>query len=151
MNKPNLFAESRGDYCVDENYLGDKKAIAREMINVLLNRGLLENNAIYNALIEYAEKQQLDCTYYDSFDDFLKNHHRDVSLNFLFRWDIVDNVIPDGDDRKLQHYLLLFFLQQRKGHFLPVRVAVGPSDNDRIFDWLKPWARYAIKFWSPFL
>lgn len=151
MDKINLFDVKHRDYCLAENYLGDKREIAMQMIAHLLNRGLLEGNAVYDALTEYAEKQQLDCTDYNSFDDFLKNHNPDSSLNFLFRWDIVDNIIPDGESRELQHYLLLFFLQQRKGHFLPVRVAVDPADNDRIYDWLKLRARYAIKMWSPFL
>jgi hypothetical protein len=85
---------------------------------------------------------------YDSWSNFFDEYKdADKDYNLLFRWDWKS---PDEDDERPDHVLWLFFMQQRKGRFWPVRVVVTQEDEPAIREYLADHWKHVKALWSPF-
>lgn len=70
----------------------------------------------------------------------------DMDLNLLFRWDW----IHDDEDGAENDTLFLFFMQQRKGKFVVIRVAMQDTDEDSVKTFLQARWAHLTELWMPF-
>lgn len=84
---------------------------------------------------------------YDNFEDFCFDWGGcDYDYNLLFRYDIS----PKDGNETGQYTMELFFMLQRKGLFVPVRIrTVTESDEDIIINFLEPRWKYMKQLWEP--
>ena len=83
---------------------------------------------------------------FESFDAFLEDWGKqDVDLNRIHRWDFIVS-----DEGKLES-LDLYYVMQRKAFTYSVHVKVKESDEDRIREFLKPYAELNLKLWDGIL
>ena len=67
----------------------------------------------------------------------------DIDMNFVFRFDITNN-----ENHKTKKRLDLFFMQQRKGIFLPVRVMIKEKDMQEVSGFLNNHFEYFKNLWK---
>lgn len=92
-----------------------------------------------------------DTLYYDTwgaFEDVFSTDTLDHDYNFLVRYDLSENT--DADDQPTGSYtLLLFYIQQRKGKFVPVVIAHFEKENFPALDeYLKTAWQYMQTVWT---
>lgn len=76
----------------------------------------------------------------------------DLDYNLVFRWDIIPPD-PEGgaDGEPTGRELHVFYLLQRKGHFLPVVVKnIDDSDLPKIEKFFTPHWEYMRRVWAPY-
>lgn len=83
---------------------------------------------------------------YETFADFYEVFHdADVDMNLIFRWDVKER------DESKRHYLELFMMNQRKGIFRPIYVALfDEKDVELLAKYLKPHIEKLKAIWKPF-
>ena len=89
----------------------------------------------------YAAKAKM---IYPNFEEFYQEFaDADVNMNLIFRWDIRTN--EDGSK-----YCQIFFIQQRKGVFLPARINnFEEADEADLKELLKAHWKYLKDIWMP--
>lgn len=85
---------------------------------------------------------------FKSFDEFLEEwKDSDLDYNLLFRWDWHDSNNPEneivGDE------LQIFWLLQRKGHYIFSIIKVTKEDEPKVVEFLKPHWEYMRELWEP--
>jgi uncharacterized protein YndB with AHSA1/START domain len=81
---------------------------------------------------------------YDSWASFFEEYGTvDKDYNLLFRWDW------STDEDTKEHKLKLFFMQQRKGRFVPVEVVVTEEDEPAIREYLTGMWNHLKSLWEP--
>lgn len=87
---------------------------------------------------------------FDDFDDFFAEMgDADVDMNLMFRWDVKENY--DDDDKPTgEYYLEAFFIQQRKGKFVPIHIRkIEEKDVQKFTEFAaKHWAKLK-SIWEP--
>ena len=74
----------------------------------------------------------------------------DMDWNLLFRWDWQKPVDEDGDDTdEAEEKLLLFFMNQRKGLYRWVEIAVTHNDEASVIKYLRPRLQHLLRLWEP--
>jgi len=91
---------------------------------------------------------------YETGEEFLKDWgDMDIDYNLLFRWDVKvrEEVYKEDDDFEMGTYWMeLFFMLQRKGHFVPVYIEnVYNDDVKSILEFLTPRMNYMKNLWEP--
>ncbi|MCT8340521.1 hypothetical protein MG296_10685 [Flavobacteriaceae bacterium TK19130] len=83
---------------------------------------------------------------YETFADFYEEFHdADVDMNLVFRWDLHER------EESKRHYLEIFMMQQRKGIFKPIHIALfDESDVELLAKYLKPHIEKLKAIWKPF-
>lgn len=83
---------------------------------------------------------------YETFADFYEEFHdADVDRNLIFRWDVKER------EESKRHYLELFMMQQRKGIFKPIYIALfDEKDVELLAKYLKPHIEKLKSIWKPF-
>lgn len=96
---------------------------------------------------------------YDSWNDFKEDwmvkvdnkQELDDDYNHIFRFDIVEKRDEETDESTGQYELWLFFIQQRKGNYVPVRIKELAKENiPDIEKFLKDRWDYLKKQWIEF-
>lgn len=86
---------------------------------------------------------------YENWGAFL-SEFKDVDrdYNLLFRWDWKTT---DGPGFNRTHSLELFFIQQRKGAFVPILIEnVSIYEQDEVIEFLRPYWEKLKGLWQPF-
>lgn len=91
---------------------------------------------------------------FESFDDFLEEYgDADIDYNLIFRWDVKEVEEDDEEDRSENHsgyFMEVFFMQQRRGHFVPSLIKeVTERDVPKIVKLLKKHRKYLNEIWAP--
>jgi hypothetical protein len=83
---------------------------------------------------------------YETFSDFYEEFHdADVDMNLIFRWDLRER------EESKRHYLELFMMNQRKGIFRPIYIALfDEKDIDLFVKYLQPHIEKLKTIWKPF-
>lgn len=83
---------------------------------------------------------------YETFSDFYEEFHdADVDMNLVFRWDL-----HELEECK-RYYLEIFMIQQRKGIFKPIHIALfDERDVELLAKYLKPHIEKLKAIWKPF-
>ena len=92
---------------------------------------------------------------YENLDDFLEAWgDLDKDLNRVHRWDWREGedwgIESDGSE-DVQGVFSVYFVLQRKAILLSCDVKVRRSDQDRVKEYLEPYAELEAKLWSPFV
>ncbi len=94
----------------------------------------------------------MECRYeFGSWQEFLDaDELRDMDLNLVFRWDMLQPEDPETWDVLPGEWRLhLYVMQQRKGRFVVVVISVRDEDEDGIAQWLRPRWDHLQKLWVP--
>lgn len=91
---------------------------------------------------------------YESWAAFLNEAGTiDHDYNLLFRWDWKCETDDDGEataaGKTGKGTLKLYWMQQRRGHFVVDHVAVGAEDEAAIRAWLEPAWAHLRGLWAP--
>lgn len=86
---------------------------------------------------------------FDSWEEFLAEYgDADLDWNLVFRFDWVRP--GDGFDDVKTEALKIYFLQQRRGHFIPVRIlGIKREDEPAIRAWLLERYQHLQSLWAP--
>ena len=97
------------------------------------------------------EKAEFDCWEDFKSDWCPENRTYDDDLNHLFRFDLQQKYEEKTDDNTGSMQLLLFFMLQRKGLFVPVTVNnITEADMPEITEFLQKRWEYIKKQWCEF-
>lgn len=85
---------------------------------------------------------------FSSWPDFLAEFEdADLDMNLVFRWDWR---LADADNEQESDTLYIYFILQRKGNFLPVRVnGVTKDDEKAVKAFLRPRWEHLRTLWDP--
>ena len=91
-----------------------------------------------------------DChTEFKKWTDFLAEWgDADFDMNYVVRWDWIEDAEPI-DDYDREGRLLIQFVGQRKARLLSTETAVCRADEKGVFAFLNPRFDYAMKLWLP--
>lgn len=67
----------------------------------------------------------------------------DIDMNYVFRFDI-----EDVEDNATVKMLKLFFIQQRKGVFYPIRIFIVENNMQDVTEFLHKNLEYSKKLWK---
>jgi hypothetical protein len=94
--------------------------------------------------------------HYKSFSDFIEEWgDADTDYNLLFRWDWEEEDAEtgeenyNGDDNYRNGTLKLFWMLQRKGHYVFQTVDVCRADEQNVIAFLKPRLQHLRSLWEP--
>jgi hypothetical protein len=85
---------------------------------------------------------------FDSWREFFDEYgDSDFDMNLVFRFDWKS---ADPDDGRDTDVLEVFFMQQRRGRFVPVTIAVSRDDEPAARAWLRERYDHLKRLWTPF-
>ncbi len=96
----------------------------------------------------YSRKADIDyCCFEDYWDEW---HDADQDYNLIFRWDIYKNEDEDDDCDYGEYYLMVHYMLQRKGKFVPITVKnLKKRDLPRLQKILSANWEYIKEIWHP--
>lgn len=94
---------------------------------------------------------------FDSWGEFKEDfapENIDHDYNYVVRFDLnkYSDEDSENEDCENNYVLHLYYLQQRKGNFLPVLINnIKEEDMDEINNYLKEYSNYIKSLWSEFI
>jgi len=74
----------------------------------------------------------------------------DMDLNYVVRWDWIEDDEFNGDENYRNGTLLIQFVGQRKAALWSCGVSICRADEPSVREWLEPRFTYAMQMWEPF-
>ena len=83
---------------------------------------------------------------YETFADFYEEFNdADVDMNLVFRWDLHQR------EESKRHYMEIFMMNQRKGIFRPIYIALFDDADIELFaKYIQPHVDKLKQIWKPF-